>query len=93
MSVGYNNQVNSDSNTLEHDSVQNSKKELEIDKLTGLYHRNKLDEMFETEYKTFRFCGVMVLDINDLHKLNKNEGFDEYMSNIIKERLKNGSIH
>ena len=51
-----------------------SAKQSEIDFLTGLYHRNKLDEMFETKYKNLRFCGVMILDVNDLQKLNEEYG-------------------
>ena len=58
----------------ESDNLQNSKADSETDILTGLYHRSKLDEMFETEYKKLKFCGVLVLDMNDLHKLNEEYG-------------------
>ena len=73
MSVKCRNEGESSFNTGEPDSLENNKEKSKTDVLTGLYHRSKLDEMFETEYKNFRFCGVMVLDINDLHKLNKTD--------------------
>lgn len=77
MSDRHGNEGETSFSAVEYDNVKDdSKQELEIDSLTGLYHRNKLDEMFETEYKKFRFCGVMVMDINDLHKLNEEYGIE-----------------
>ena len=55
-------------------SQELNEQKAEIDSLTGLYHRNKLDEMVETKYRNLRFCGAMVLDVNDLHKLNEEYG-------------------
>lgn len=56
--------------------LQKDENELIIDDLTGLYHRSKLDKMFETEYKKLNFCGVLVLDMNDLQKLNEEYGLE-----------------
>lgn len=76
MLVKCRNEESSSFNTGESDSLQNNKEEAKTDALTGLYHRSKLDEMFETEYKTLSFCGVLVLDMNDLHKLNEEYGVE-----------------
>lgn len=74
MSEEYRNRGGSFQNTKECDNGINKVEQWDIDPLTGLYHRNKLDEMFETEYKNLSYCGVMVLDINDLHKVNEERG-------------------
>ena len=97
MSVKCRNEGESSFNTGEPDSLENNKEKSKTDVLTGLYHRSKLDEMFETEYKKLKSCGVLVLDMNDLHKLNEEYGLesgDEALCMVAQslQKLKNDKV-
>ena len=73
------------------------------DKLTGVYNRHYLDEMLQ-EYerkineKSYWFYNVYLIDLNNLHEVNRNKGYDkgdEYiLENIdfIKKVLHNNNV-
>ena len=97
MSVKCRNEGESSFNTGEPDSLENNKEKSKTDVLTGLYQRSKLDEMLETEYKRLKSCGVLVLDMNDLHKLNEEYGLeagDEALCMVAQslQKLKNDKV-
>ena len=48
----------------------------EIDVLTGLYSRTKLEQMLETKYRNVNFCGVLFLDFNDFRTINEKYGVE-----------------
>ena len=47
------------------------------DKLTNIYNRFKLQELFKTEYQNLESCGVLYFDINDFKKLLDAYGIEE----------------
>ena len=95
MSVECFNKENSSLNDSEAEDLQEYTDEIDV--LTGLYQRSKLDKMFETEYRTLKMCGVMVLDVNDLHKVNEEYGLkagDEALCMVAESifKLQDGKV-
>ena len=84
--------------------LQKENEKLKKDELTGAFNRHYLDEQIkklyepELRHKSFWFYNVYLFDLNNLHDINRKEGYekgDEYIKNFfnyIEKILKNNSI-
>ena len=73
--------------------LQKENEKLKKDELTGAFNRHYLDEQIkklyepELQHKSFWFYNVYLFDLNNLHEINRKEGYekgDEYIKSFFK---------